>query len=197
MTGAVVLITTRQLGISRREFSTPTERRDDHRSARRSAASPSPSSRADSSSSPRPSCSASTGSTRSRRARSSSPSRSSRRVPRCSSATVVSNEHQLSALGPALGMILGLLGGTMVPIEVFPDVMRTLSHVTPHAWAMDAFHRLLLDGGGLAGRPAAARRAAGLRGRPAGARVVPLPPSGHRWCRLSDRPPLVSRCAPR
>jgi ABC-2 type transport system permease protein len=64
-------------------------------------------------------------------------------------ATVVANEHQLSALGPALGMIFGLLGGTMVPIEVFPDVMRTLSHVTPHAWAMDAFHRLLLDGGGI------------------------------------------------
>jgi ABC-2 type transport system permease protein len=64
-------------------------------------------------------------------------------------ATLVANEHQLSALGPALGMILGLLGGTMVPMEVFPDVMRTLSHATPHAWAMDAFHRLLLDGGGL------------------------------------------------
>ena len=64
-------------------------------------------------------------------------------------ATVVANEHQLSALGPALGMIFGLLGGTMVPIEVFPDVMRTLSHVTPHAWAMDAFHRLLLHGGGI------------------------------------------------
>ena len=64
-------------------------------------------------------------------------------------ATLVANEHQLSALGPALGMILGLLGGTMVPMEVFPDLMRTLSHVTPHAWAMDAFHRLLLHGGGL------------------------------------------------
>ena len=64
-------------------------------------------------------------------------------------ATLVANEHQLSALGPALGMILGLLGGTMVPMEVFPDLMRTLSHVTPHAWAMDAFHRLLLQGGGL------------------------------------------------
>jgi linearmycin/streptolysin S transport system permease protein len=64
-------------------------------------------------------------------------------------ATVVSNEHQVSAVGPALGMIFGLLGGTMVPIEVFPSVMRTLSHVTPHAWAIDAFHRLLLDGGGL------------------------------------------------
>ena len=65
-------------------------------------------------------------------------------------ATLVTNEHQLSALGPALGMILGLLGGTMVPMEVFPDLMRTLSHVTPHAWAMDAFHHLLLEGGGLA-----------------------------------------------
>jgi ABC-2 type transport system permease protein len=64
-------------------------------------------------------------------------------------ATAVANEHQLSALGPALGMIFGLLGGTIVPIDVFPDVMRTLSHVTPHAWAMDAFHRLLLEGGGL------------------------------------------------
>lgn len=65
-------------------------------------------------------------------------------------ATLVANEHQLSAVGPALGMILGLLGGTMVPAEIFPDTIRTLSHLTPHAWAMEAFHRLLLDGGGLA-----------------------------------------------
>ena len=46
-------------------------------------------------------------------------------------------------------MLLGLLGGTMVPSEVFPDAMRTLSHVTPHAWAMDAFRTLQLDGGGI------------------------------------------------
>ncbi len=64
-------------------------------------------------------------------------------------ATVVSNEHQLSAVGPALGMLLALLGGVMVPLEVFPPAMRTLSHVTPHAWAIDAFHDLLLNGGGL------------------------------------------------
>jgi ABC-2 type transport system permease protein len=64
-------------------------------------------------------------------------------------ATVVSNEHQLSALAPALGMVLALLGGAMVPIEVFPPVMRTLSHATPHAWAIEAFHRLLLNGGGI------------------------------------------------
>jgi ABC-2 type transport system permease protein len=63
-------------------------------------------------------------------------------------ATFVSNEHQLSALGPALGMSLALLGGAMVPIEVFPPVMRTLAMATPHAWALDAFHELLLNGGG-------------------------------------------------
>jgi ABC-2 type transport system permease protein len=62
-------------------------------------------------------------------------------------ATVVSNEHQLSALGPALGMTLALLGGAMVPIDVFPSVMQTLAHLTPHAWALEGFHRLLLDGG--------------------------------------------------
>ena len=62
-------------------------------------------------------------------------------------ATLVSNEHQLSALGPALGMTLALLGGAMVPIEVFPPVMQTLAHLTPHAWALDGFHKLLVDGG--------------------------------------------------
>jgi ABC-2 type transport system permease protein len=64
--------------------------------------------------------------------------------------SLVRNEHQVSAVGPALGMIFGLLGGTMVPIEVFPEVMRDLSHVTPHAWAMEGLHHLLLQGGGLA-----------------------------------------------
>jgi linearmycin/streptolysin S transport system permease protein len=64
--------------------------------------------------------------------------------------TVASNASQAGALGPALGMLLGLLGGTMVPAEVFPEAMRTLSHVTPHAWAMDAFRTMLLRGGGLA-----------------------------------------------
>ena len=62
-------------------------------------------------------------------------------------ATLVSNEHQLSALGPALGMTLALLGGAAVAIEVFPPVMQTLAHLTPHAWALDGFHTLLLDGG--------------------------------------------------
>ena len=94
-------------------------------------------------------------------------------------ATVVSNEHQLSAIGPALGMLLALLGGAMVPIEVFPPLMRTVSHVTPHAWAIDAFHDLLLNGGGLRPDPAPGRRAPRLRGGPPRHGDLPLPPPDH------------------
>ncbi|HEX5590771.1 MAG TPA: ABC transporter permease [Candidatus Limnocylindrales bacterium] len=63
--------------------------------------------------------------------------------------TLARNASQAGALGPALGMALGLLGGTMVPPEVFPDIMQTLSHATPHAWAMDGFRSLLLDDAGI------------------------------------------------
>ena len=55
---------------------------------------------------------------------------------------IAKNESQAGALGPALGMLFGLLGGTMVPGDLFPASMQTLSHVTPHAWAMDAFREL-------------------------------------------------------
>jgi ABC-2 type transport system permease protein len=62
---------------------------------------------------------------------------------------VARNASQAGAIGPALGMGLGLIGGTMVPPEVFPEAMRTLGHVTPHAWAMDAFRALTFDGADL------------------------------------------------
>jgi ABC-2 type transport system permease protein len=58
---------------------------------------------------------------------------------------VAKNASQAGALGPALGMLFGLLGGTMVPTEVFPASMQTLSHITPHAWAMEAFRKLTFE----------------------------------------------------
>jgi len=54
---------------------------------------------------------------------------------------------QAGALAPALGLLFGLFGGTMVSSEVFPDTVRTLSRITPHAWAMDAFATLGAGGG--------------------------------------------------
>jgi ABC-2 type transport system permease protein len=37
----------------------------------------------------------------------------------------------------------------MAPLEIFPNTARTIAHVTPHAWANDAFSKLLKHGGDL------------------------------------------------
>ena len=38
---------------------------------------------------------------------------------------------------------MAAIGGSMVPLEIFPDTFRTIAHVTPHAWGNDAFADLL------------------------------------------------------
>jgi len=62
---------------------------------------------------------------------------------------VLSNENQAGALIP-VALAMAALGGSMVPLEVFPSTMRTLSKITPHAWANDAFNELLNHGGTIA-----------------------------------------------
>jgi ABC-2 type transport system permease protein len=64
--------------------------------------------------------------------------------------SLASNPSQAGALGPALGMLFGLLGGAMVPAELFPEAMRTLSRLTPHAWAVEALRSLGEPGTGVA-----------------------------------------------
>ena len=61
------------------------------------------------------------------------------------------NPDQAGSLGVFLGMMLGALGGAMVPIEIFGEPMRTVAHVTPHAWAIDGFRGLVFDHAGLVG----------------------------------------------
>jgi ABC-2 type transport system permease protein len=58
--------------------------------------------------------------------------------------SIATNPDQATSIGVGLSMLLAAFGGAMVPPEVFPDIMRTLSHVTPHAWAIDAFRDLTL-----------------------------------------------------
>lgn len=62
---------------------------------------------------------------------------------------LVDNENQSLAIGISLGLALAALGGCMVPFEIFPDWLRTAAHVTPHAWAIDAFSEVIQRGGGL------------------------------------------------
>lgn len=63
---------------------------------------------------------------------------------------LASSEQQAGPLALLLGLVLAALGGSMVPLEVFPDTMRTIAHLTPHAWANEGFADLLRHGGGLA-----------------------------------------------
>lgn len=53
--------------------------------------------------------------------------------------SVLDNEGAASGIGVGLGLVLAGLGGGMVPLELFSDTLRTVSKVTPHAWAYEAF----------------------------------------------------------
>ncbi len=57
--------------------------------------------------------------------------------------SVLSSAQQAGSLGVFFGLMFAALGGCMVPLEVFPPVMRAIAHVTPHAWALDAFTDIL------------------------------------------------------
>jgi ABC-2 type transport system permease protein len=63
--------------------------------------------------------------------------------------SLFSSEQQAGPVALLLGLGLAALGGSMAPLEVFPDTARKIAHATPHAWANDAFSKLLVDGGGL------------------------------------------------
>ena len=64
--------------------------------------------------------------------------------------TVLNNDQQAQSVAMLLGLGLAALGGSMAPLEVFPDTMRTIAHVTPHAWGNDAFNDLVGQGGDVA-----------------------------------------------
>ena len=65
--------------------------------------------------------------------------------------TLFRNEQQASAITLLLGLGLGALGGCMVPLEVFSPVMRRVAHITPQAWANDAFAKLVGHDASIAG----------------------------------------------
>jgi ABC-2 type transport system permease protein len=56
---------------------------------------------------------------------------------------------QAGPVAMLLGLGLAALGGSMAPLEVFPSTARKIAHLTPHAWANDAFSKLLEHGGHL------------------------------------------------
>ncbi|WP_345040243.1 ABC transporter permease [Georgenia daeguensis] len=64
--------------------------------------------------------------------------------------SLLDNENAAVGLGIGLGLVLAALGGGMLPLELFPDTLREVSHVTPHAWAYEAFADIQRHGASLA-----------------------------------------------
>ncbi|MGO1561843.1 MAG: ABC transporter permease [Actinomycetaceae bacterium] len=63
--------------------------------------------------------------------------------------SLLDNEGAASGVGVGLGLVLAGIGGGMAPLEIFPDTMQTVAHITPHAWAYDAFAEIQRHDGGL------------------------------------------------
>jgi ABC-2 type transport system permease protein len=63
--------------------------------------------------------------------------------------TRVKNEAQASGLSLLLAITLAPLGGAWWSMELVPDFMRIIGHVSPIAWAMDGFNTLIFENGDL------------------------------------------------
>ena len=61
-------------------------------------------------------------------------------------------DQQAAPVGVFLGLGTAALGGCMLPLyvmELFAPGVWTAAHVTPHAWALEAFEALVRDDGGI------------------------------------------------
>ncbi|MFO7962606.1 MAG: ABC transporter permease [Desulfobacterales bacterium] len=58
-------------------------------------------------------------------------------------------EAQINGFSVLLAITLSALGGMMVPSFVMPDVLETISLLTPHAWALKAYHDCIIRGMGI------------------------------------------------
>jgi ABC-2 type transport system permease protein len=57
--------------------------------------------------------------------------------------TLFRTPEQASAIGPVVGITFAMLGGCMWPLSIVSTGMREFGHVTPQAWAVDAWTKLL------------------------------------------------------
>jgi ABC-2 type transport system permease protein len=60
---------------------------------------------------------------------------------------VARTPQQSLGVGLLAGLGLAAVGGTMLPLELFSPTMRTIAHLTPHAWAAEGFAILVRRGG--------------------------------------------------
>lgn len=61
-------------------------------------------------------------------------------------ASVVKTRRQLSAVGILSVLLMSALGGSWWPLDIVPEFMRQLGHLTINAWALDGLNDLILRG---------------------------------------------------
>jgi ABC-2 type transport system permease protein len=59
---------------------------------------------------------------------------------------ISTNAEQASSIGVFAGLGIAALGGSMMPPEIFPPIMDTISRLIPHRWAIDGFRELIAGG---------------------------------------------------
>ena len=64
-------------------------------------------------------------------------------------ASVVRTSEQATVIGGVGNILMGALGGIMVPAFFMPPAMRALTKISPMAWGLEGFHTVLLRSGGL------------------------------------------------
>lgn len=62
-------------------------------------------------------------------------------------ASVSSTEKQISSLGSVVILIMGLVGGCMLPRVLMPHTLQQIGLFVPHGWALDGYHALLVRPG--------------------------------------------------
>lgn len=63
--------------------------------------------------------------------------------------SLLDNANVAGGVGVGLGLVLAALGGSMLPLELFPDGMLVVSSFTPHHWAYEAYATIQRNGGGV------------------------------------------------
>jgi ABC-2 type transport system permease protein len=56
-------------------------------------------------------------------------------------------EKQVGGIGSICILVMGLLGGAMIPRMVMPDAMQQIGLLVPHAWALDGYYDVLIRDG--------------------------------------------------
>lgn len=63
--------------------------------------------------------------------------------------SAMDNANAAGGLGIGLGLVVAALGGSMLPLELFPSGLLAVSAFTPHRWAYEAYSEIQRRGGGV------------------------------------------------